>query len=123
VALAAWLLALAVLVHVSSPDLAAHLRHSAAAWDTVLYGLEASVLWLYMLATTRSALVAGVATWGLLESAQRSACRLLWPMDRPVRLAEGQFLCDAAGFATSPLSIIAACVLAMLVRWRIGSSA
>jgi hypothetical protein len=119
VILAAWLLALLAIVHVASADIAAALGHSAAAWDTVLYGVEAGALWLYVAVTARLPVVTALAAWGVFESVQRAGCRLLHPMDTPVRLAQGEYLCDAAGVSTSWLSIVAVCCLAVVVRWRI----
>lgn len=111
------LLLLAAVVHLMAEDVAQMLGWRAAALETVLYGLEASVLWAVVGACASSRLVALTSVYGLFESVQRVVCRPLHPMDRPLVLPEGVSTCGAAGVDTDRLSALALC--AVLVVWRL----
>ncbi|MGL5785140.1 MAG: hypothetical protein ACRCYZ_06805 [Alphaproteobacteria bacterium] len=111
------LLLLATIVHVLAADIADMLGWRAAALESVLYGLEASVLWAVIGAAASSRLVALTAVYGLFESVQRVICRPMHPMDRPLILPEGMSTCGAAGIDTADLSVIALC--AVLFVWRL----
>ena len=115
------LLIVAVLAHLSPRTVAQLTGGKAYAWETVLLGVESSALWLLALTVaTRmrgAAAAAGVAVamYGLFESVQRSACRLAFPMDAPLRLPDGAYACDVAtGLPLSVLSLPFALLVAML---------
>ena len=100
--------------------LAVSLGHSERAWEYVLRGAEtcALIAAISLLAAPRCenarerrALFLSSA-FGVFENGQRSVCRLAFPMDRPVGLPDGQYLCDAAGLRTSWLAILFASALA-----------
>jgi len=111
------LAALAYLVPEYMPKLAGGTR---AAWEYVTYGLESSVLWLFVGSTVESMAVRIVALWAFFEAMQRPVCRLAFPMDRPPKL-DGANLCDVAtGFPVSllalPAALFAACVIQEVMR-------
>lgn len=86
-------------------------------WETVCYGIEAALLYLYALARTgplsRGEIAA--ALYGLFESIQRPLWRVFLPMDRPAGLRPGQYMGDVVtGFPVSMLSPILL-LLAVLV--------
>lgn len=58
-----------------------------------------------------------ICAWGLFEAMQRPVCRLAFPMDRPVKLEDGQNLCDAAFHVpATTLSLLLALFLAAFVQ-------
>lgn len=106
------LLFIAVLAHLSPEPIAVVLGHSTLAWETVMYGIEATALWLFaawhLKAKAGFVLTGALCGWGVFESVQRPLCRLAFPMNERLVLAPGEFLCDKAGWQTSELSAIAA---------------
>lgn len=118
----ALLLLVAAVAHLLAEPIAIGLGHKVYAWETVLYGIEAMSLWLFVASVacwirpkpSRWALWA-VAGYGVFESSQRSVCRVLHPMDRPLRLPDGVYACDAAGLNTSILSPLAVALVAVVI--------
>lgn len=111
----AWLMVVAVMAHLAPEHVARALDHSQAAWESAMYGLEAAVLWLAVGAVFSSVPVQAVAAYGAMEGAQRAACRLAFPMDRPPpKLGPGENLCDrASGMPASWASLMAASLVVM----------
>jgi hypothetical protein len=109
--------ALAASAHLVPEHLARLLRHSQAAWEAVLFAVEVAVLWLWVGASSRLIALQAAATWGAMESAQRGACRLAFPMDRPPPKVQGQNLCDiATGLPVSWVSVVAALFVACIAQ-------
>ena len=88
------------------------------AWETVCFGLESTLLWLYAMTRT-GPLTRGeiaVAAYGVFESLQRPVCRALLDMGKPAGLKQGQYMCDVAtGFPVSMLSPILVCAVVWVV--------
>lgn len=102
------------------PELVAReLGHKVYAWETVAYGLEATALWCFVSVkawqTVFRWLGASVSAYGVYESLQRSICRLAFPMDAPLRLPEGVFACNAAGYTPAGMSLLAVMIVATSV--------
>lgn len=116
------LMLVAALAHLAPEHLARVLRHSQAAWESALYGLEAAVLWLALGAVTvaTSTALQPVAAYGAMEGLQRAACRVVWPMDRPPpRLGPGENLCDrATGLPASWFSLMCASIVVLQLAQR-----
>lgn len=116
-AAAGWMAALLAVAHLLPEHLARWLGHSQAAWEFVVFGLEAAVLWLIVGAAARWVSVQAVAAWGAMEGGMRAGCRLALPMDRPPRLGDGQNLCDVAtGLPASWASLAAALFVACIAQ-------
>lgn len=100
------------------PGVLASFHGTEAAWDNVFHGLETMCLWLavsrYMSGRFRWAGLA-VCCYGVFESSQRWACRIVLPMDKPPSLPNGIHLCDAAGVPMTVLSPLAICLVAVVV--------
>jgi hypothetical protein len=119
--LAAWLLALLAAVNLLPEALSVSLGHSVRAWEYVLEGALVSCLlliiaWLAAPKCETSGhrrITFLVLAYGLFEAAQRPICRLAFPMDRAPPLADGQYLCDAAGLRTSELSVLFVAVIGL----------
>jgi hypothetical protein len=110
---AAALLLLAVLAHLAPEHIARALGHSHTAWESALYGLEAAAVWLAIGSAAAGPLQA-VAAYGAMESAQRAACRVALPMDRPPGLRPDENLCDrVTGQPASLYSLVAAALVAL----------
>ena len=103
--------------------LAVSFGHSERAWEYVLRGAETcalivAIVWIAA-PRCRNALerraVFLSSSFGMFENGQRPACRLAFPLDRPVGLPDGQYLCDAAGLKTSGLALLlaSACAFAL----------
>lgn len=106
------MLVLVLLVHLAPEHLAEMLGHSQAAWAYVAYGVESAVLWVLVALVFRSPSILAIGAFGAMESAQRAACRLALPMDKPPALGPGQTVCDAAtGLPISVASLLAAFVV------------
>lgn len=121
-----WLLLVSVLAHIAPEHVAAALEHSIAAWEYVGSGIEATCLYLavYMQAEPRMAWpLLAVCSYGVFESVQRPACRLMHPMTQRVPLQPGQTLCDAAGISTASMSVVAALLAISVVAHRQRTSA
>lgn len=91
-------------------------------WESVCYGMEAALLYLYAMARTGKLTAAEVAAglYGFFESIQRPVCRAMLPMDGPPGLKPGQYLCDVAtGFPVSALSPIALLVTVLVIAKEI----
>ena len=88
------------------------------AWETVCYGVEALLLYLYALARTGPITrgeIAAVA-YGMWESIQRPLWRPFLPMDRPAGLKEGQYLGDVVtGLPVSLVSPILLLVVLLVI--------
>lgn len=85
------------------------------AWETVCYGVEASLLYLYALSRT-GALTRGeiaAAIYGLWESIQRPLWRPFLPMDRPAGLKPGEYLGDVV--TAFPVSLISPILLLLVL--------
>jgi hypothetical protein len=96
----------------------ARIEHSQAAWESAMYGLEAALLWLAARRIVFGRVpVQAVAAYGAMEGAQRAACRLAFPMDRPPpKLNPGENLCDrASGMPASWASLMAASLVVMQI--------
>lgn len=111
------LLLIAALSSLGYPLMAEWFGGSLTAWAYVGYGLEAMALWLALAmfgkGRARWALWA-VCAFGVFEALQRSACRLMLPMDRPPNLPPGVNLCDAAGI---PLTVLAPVAIAFVAAF------
>lgn len=114
---AVWLMFSAALAHLAPEHIASAMEHSQAAWESALYGLEAALLWLALGASVAVIPVQAVAAYGAMEGAQRAACRLAFPMDRPPpKLNPGENLCDrASGMPASWASLMAASLVVMQI--------
>ena len=111
----AWLLIIAALSAFAPQAMSAAFGGTEAAWFYVCSGVESAVLWLFVGWTTAFLTARLIAAWGYFEAVQRPVCRLAFPMDHPVSLAQGQGLCDAAfGLPMTWLSAIAALFVASL---------
>lgn len=103
------------------PDVAVRLFGGIlGAWETVSYGIEAFLLYLYALARTGPMTrgeIAAVA-YGMWESVQRPLWRVFLPMDRPAGLKHGQYMGDVVtGFPVSMVSpILLLAVLLVVVK-------
>jgi hypothetical protein len=93
--------------------LAVAFGHSMRAWEYFADGTLAMVLIMVVGAQAAQRCAPGqrrplflVLAYGMFEAAQRPACRLVFPMDRPPVLPDGQTLCEAAGLRTAQLSIL-----------------
>lgn len=88
------------------------------AWETVCYGIEASLLYLYALTRTGPITrgeVAAVA-YGMWESIQRPLWRPFLPMDKPAGLKPGQYAGDVVtGLPVSMLSPILLLLVLLVV--------
>ncbi len=114
---AACLAALLAAVHLLPEHLAQWLDHSQKAWESVAYGIEAAILWLYVGAAARVVSLQAVAAWGATEGGMRGLCRVALPMDRPPVLPEGRNLCDVAtGLPASWVSLAAALLVACIAQ-------
>ncbi len=114
---AAPLLFVAGVAHLG-PDVGARLFGGrVGAWESVSYGIEASLLWLALLAFNAKTLGArAVCSYGFFEAVQRPICRAMLPMDSPPGLKPGQYMCDVAtGLPVSMLSPIFLCVVVLAV--------
>ena len=112
------LLLVAALAHLTPAALSAYLGGTEAAWQYACYGVEATALWLCVAHSLRGGFRlpgAAVCAYGVFESVQRPACRLLLPMDRAPNLPDGVNLCDAAGVSMTVLSPIAIALVATVV--------
>jgi hypothetical protein len=105
VQLLAGLLITVAVVNIGPELLETALAHSRGAWEYVLEGAQAALLWCAVLALAQQlrapALRAGfaaVCTYGAVEGILRAHCRLLWPMTGPPPVPRGQGLCSAAGY-------------------------
>lgn len=98
------------------------LTHSTLAWETVMYGIETTALWLlaafYLVGRKGWQLTVAVCGYGVFESVQRPLCRLAFPMDKRLILGPGEYLCDKAGWSTSELSAIAALAVLSVIAWK-----
>jgi hypothetical protein len=114
------LLLIAAVAHIGPESFARLFGGRVGPWETVCYGIEATLLYLYAMARTgrptRGELAA--AMYGAFEAVQRPLCRPLLPMDAPAGLKHGQYLCDVAtGFPVSMLSpIVLFAVLLVVVK-------
>lgn len=127
-ALVAGLLILAALTNIAPELIASLTGGSIRAWEYVAEGVQASALWLVVLALLlpypRARLVgAAVCGYGAAEAALRPACRLAFPMDRPPSVPAPEGLCAAAGWPwwweVSPLALALCCVaLVQLTKAR-----
>lgn len=113
--LTAWLAALLAVVHMLPEHLASWLDHSQKAWEAVLYGFEAAVLWLVIGAGVRSVSLQAVAAWGATEGSMRSLCRLALPMDGPPMIPAGRNVCDVvthlpASWFSLAAALLVACI-------------
>ena len=112
------LLAIVAVAHLG-PDVAVFVAGGAhVAWETVCYGIEATLLYLYALTRTgpmtRGELA--VIAYGVFESIQRPLWRAMLPMDRPQGLKPGQYAGDlVTGFPVSMLSPILLCAVIWVV--------
>lgn len=122
------LLVIAVAAYLLPEPIAEHLGHFTGAWETVLKGVQTTALWLFAVAvatrwTTSRRLTTSMAGavmvtggwYGAFHSVQQALCRAAHPMTRPVNLPKGQFLCDAAGYETAHLTLIATCLVVIVV--------
>lgn len=119
----AGLLVTAAVVNIGPELLEALLKHSRGAWEYVLEGAQAALLWCAVLALvqhlrTPAVVQAGysaVCAYGAMEGILRAHCRLLWPMTGPPPVPRSQGLCSAAGYPwwtdLTPLAL-ALCALA-----------
>lgn len=99
------------------PEHVSMLGGTQAAWEYVAYGLESAALWLVVGLTVKQLAVRCVALWAMFEAVQRPVCRLVFPMDRPPEIPQGQNLCDAAlGLPLSFLSVFAALFAACVIQ-------
>lgn len=116
------LMLLAAAAHLAPEHLARLLRHSQAAWESALFGLEAAVLWMALGGATlaTSTALQPVAAYGAMEGLQRAACRVAWPMDRPPpRMRPGENLCDrATGLPASWFSLMCASIVTLQLAQR-----
>lgn len=114
---AASLAALLAAVHLLPEHLAQWLGHSHKAWESVAYGIEAAILWLYVGAAARIVSLQAVAAWGATEGGMRGLCRFALPMDRPPVLPGGRNLCDVAtGLPASWVSLAAALMVCCIAQ-------
>lgn len=121
--LAAILFAVFVAATLMPELLATWLGHSERAWEFVLRGVESMALIGAVAALalprcrrkTERAAIAVALAYGAFDAIQRPICRLALPMDRPPRLENGQYLCDAAGVPTSGLAILLAAIAAFAI--------
>lgn len=92
---------------------------SAKAWAYVGYGVESMALWLAVAVQHRKGphrwAMWAVCSLGVFMALQRSACRLMFPMDKAPKLPEGVNLCDAAGLPLTALAPIAIAFVAAFV--------
>lgn len=115
----------AAVAHLVPEPLAAVLRQSAAAWGYVAYGFEAMLLWMWLGAAAplhaSQPAVQAAAVWGAMEGAQRAACRLVYPMDRPPPAPPaGRNLCDlATGLPMTLMSTTAAAMACLLAAQQL----
>lgn len=118
--LAACLLVIFTAATLLPESLAVSFGHLTRSWEYVLWGAETAALIAVVMAlaaplcksAAESRAVYLVGAFGTFEAAQRPACRLVFPMDAPVTLAQGQYLCDAAGIKTSGLAVLFASAVA-----------
>lgn len=66
------------------------------ALEYISAGTEAAALWLLLLLWCWGTGAAVICAWAAMEALQRPLCRLMLPLDRAPRLADGQTLCEAA---------------------------
>lgn len=88
------------------------------ALEYISAGTEAAALWLLLLLWCWGTESAAVCAWAAMEALQRPMCRLMLPLDKPPRLADGQTLCEAAvGLHMTWLSMAAAAGVAW-ITWE-----
>lgn len=100
------------------PDvLSAVVGGTRSAWDYVTTGTEVACLWGFAFIVLQRFEARLICAWAMFEALQRPACRLAFPMDRPVKLDDGQNLCDAAfNVPATTLSLLLALFLAAFVQ-------
>ena len=100
------------------PDvLSAAVGGTRAAWDYVGTGVQGACLWCFAFIVLQRFEARLICAWAMFESLQRPVCRLAFPMDRPVKLEDGQNLCDAAFHVpATTLSLLLALFLAAFVQ-------
>jgi hypothetical protein len=90
---------------------------SRAAWDYVTSGAGAACLWAFAFLVLARFEARLICAWAMFEALQRPVCRLVFPMDKPVKLEDGQNLCDAAFHVpATTLSLLLALFLAAFVQ-------
>lgn len=77
----AGLLLLLGLVHLAPEHIAEYTGAGESSVAYVAYGFEATALWAMLSRLIRHPLAWPVCAWGMVEGLQRSACRLMFPMD------------------------------------------
>lgn len=91
-----------------------------AAWAYVLYGIEATALWLALCRFIELRQYHAAVRWpglalcayGVFESSQRWACRLMLPMDKAPNVPS---VCEAAGIHTVIFTPVALALVAWVV--------
>lgn len=110
------LVVVAAAAHLAPLHIASLLQDSHAAWEYVMFGLEAMFLWLAVASMTTVFAIQAAAIWGATEGAMRATCRLAFPMDRPPPKVPGQNLCDiATGLPASLLTLILAAAAVVVI--------
>lgn len=92
------LLLIAAVAHLAPDHIADLLGQSPAAWEYVLRGIEGVSLWGIAGAHYKSPEAISIASYGMWESAQLTACRVSHPMQHAPILEQGQGLCSAIGW-------------------------
>jgi hypothetical protein len=116
------LLLLAALAHLAPEHLAEALGQSTAAWEYVLRGIEGVALWGLAGEHFRTPEAWAISAYGMWESAQLSACRAAYPMDRSPLLEAGQGLCSSAGWPVGYWAPILVSIAAFAVAVKLAKN-
>lgn len=114
------LLIVAALTHSAVDWFTVWFGGTKAAWAYVMYGAEATALWLALCAYIDSRQYHALIRWsglamcayGVFESSQRWACRLMLPMDKAPSVPS---VCEAAGIHTVMFTPVALALVAWVV--------
>lgn len=114
------LLIVAASVHLALEHFHGWFGGTSAAWAYVLYGAEATALWLALARMIDGQQLARAIAWpglalcayGVFESSQRWACRLMLPMDKAPGVPN---VCEAAGIHTVAFTPVALALVAFVL--------
>lgn len=111
------LLLLGAAAHFAPEHLAAAGLGTQVAWEYVGTGIESTVAWAIVAWLCWRHPMAVVALWLCFEAAQRPACRLAFPMDRPPQTSGGTLCSAALGADVSAWLGLAAACLCIAYVW------
>lgn len=85
------------IVHLGPDLFAGWFGGMVGAWETVCYGIEAAILWAFIVLRPQlQRRDMAICAYAVFEAMQRPLCRPLLPMDKAAGLKPGEYLCDVA---------------------------